>query len=146
MGQRPDKVIFHIRDDMPETYNHFGTAYVGRRDIKADGSYVTTEFYVFFDLPIFPLRSYRVWPTGPRIVRRKFLSDFEMQSYRVESVPLNWRQVGNVYLGSLAVVLAIFLALLCIVAFHSLLTNENSTRIGSIAAVGIILGFVLMVV
>jgi hypothetical protein len=129
---------------MPETYNHIGTAYVGRREERADGSYITTEFYVFFDLPIFHLRSYRVWPSEPRFVRRKLLSDFEMQSYRVEPVPLNWRQVRNVYLGSLAVIAAILLTVVFMAALYTLATEKQSAA-GTSVRVGIAIAFVLMV-
>jgi hypothetical protein len=128
---------------VPETYNHIGTAYIGRREERADGSYITTEFYVVLDLPIFPLRSFRVWPVGPHVVRRKILSDFERQSYKVEPVPLNWLQVRNVYLGSLATIIAILLALLFIVALWGLATGGSS--LGTGALMGIVVGFVLIV-
>jgi hypothetical protein len=34
-----------------------GTAFYGKRDFQPDGSYVTTEWCIFFGLPIWPLRS-----------------------------------------------------------------------------------------
>ena len=37
-----------------------GTTFYGQRDVREDGSYITTEWVVFLFLPIFPLRSLRV--------------------------------------------------------------------------------------
>lgn len=38
----------------------FGTVFIGRRDFWPDGSYVTTEWFVVFLVPLIPLRSVRV--------------------------------------------------------------------------------------
>ena len=45
---------------MPRSINGIGTFYYGREDGRADGSYVTTEYAVFFFFPLFPLRTLRV--------------------------------------------------------------------------------------
>jgi hypothetical protein len=50
---------------MPSTFNGVGTKFCGRRDEGADGSYVTTEFFVVGNIPLVPLRSWRVRPSGP---------------------------------------------------------------------------------
>lgn len=44
---------------MAFTFNGIGTAFFGKRDFAADGSYVTTE-WVCFLIPIIPIRSLRV--------------------------------------------------------------------------------------
>lgn len=46
------------------SFNGIGTTYYGKRDFAADGSYVTTEWFVFIWLPIVPLRSLRVQESG----------------------------------------------------------------------------------
>lgn len=49
---------------MPLRINGIGTTYIGARDFAADGSYVTTEFFTFIFIPVFPTRSYRVRAAG----------------------------------------------------------------------------------
>ena len=49
---------------MPTSYNGIGTMFMGQRDFRPDGSYVTTEFFVVLLFPVMPLRSYRVVPLG----------------------------------------------------------------------------------
>jgi hypothetical protein len=36
--------------------------FMGERDFRPDGSYITTEFFILFLFPVAPLRSYRVIP------------------------------------------------------------------------------------
>src|ERR1700680_1471858 len=86
---------------MVGTVNGVGTAYYGCRDERPDGSYITTEFAVFADIPLWPIRSLRVRPVGSRrVVRRGIFvrEKFTSQSYEVAHVPLNGRQIFNVYL------------------------------------------------
>src|SRR5579863_7987006 len=76
---------------MVGTVNGVGTAYYGYRDEQPDGSYITTEFAVFFDIPLWPIRSLRVRPVGSRrVVRRGIFAreKFTSQSYDVAHVPL----------------------------------------------------------
>jgi hypothetical protein len=47
---------------MPSNVNGFGTKYYGQRDFRADGSYVTTNFFCLAFLPLVPLHSVRVIP------------------------------------------------------------------------------------
>jgi hypothetical protein len=49
---------------MPFKFNGIGTALYGARDFRPDGSYVTTEWFVFVNLPVIPLKSQRILPTG----------------------------------------------------------------------------------
>lgn len=49
---------------MPKSYNGIGTTFMGQREFRLDGSYITTEFFIFLLFPILPLRSYRVIPLG----------------------------------------------------------------------------------
>lgn len=108
---------------MPYTFNRIGTKYHGKRDFGEDGSFVTTEWFVIIDIPIIPLGSFRVLPTG----RSMDLFFIKSRDYRVQRVPLNWRQVINVYLIAIALLMTLFLVvelLVYIVANN----GESSTQ------------------
>ncbi len=49
---------------MPCSYMGCGTTFYGKRDFWPDGSYLTTEWFTLFLIPIMPLRSWRVKPVG----------------------------------------------------------------------------------
>src|SRR5256885_319758 len=133
---------------MPETYNYFGTGYVGRREQEADGSYITTEFTVFFDIPIMPLGSYRVRPTGKRVTVRRWLRSFESEEYEVRPVPLHWRQIANVYLGTFV----LFATVLLTIALIALSVGLGSKLLdylrpgGSAVPAGILMSLVLALI
>jgi len=74
---------------MAFTFNGVGTKFHGKRDLGNDGSYVTTEWFVFLCIPVFPIRSLRVLPTGEG-------SEYVVYSswkYHIQRVALNGRQV-----------------------------------------------------
>jgi hypothetical protein len=89
---------------MPFTFNRIGTKYYGKRDLLEDGSFVTTEWFVLIDIPIIPLGSFRVVPIG-RTLNILVLKSGE---YLVTRVPLNWRQVRNVYIVTIALLCTLF--------------------------------------
>ncbi|MCU0569908.1 MAG: hypothetical protein MUF49_25465 [Oculatellaceae cyanobacterium Prado106] len=89
---------------MPFTYNGVGTKYYGRRDVTSDGSYITTEWIVLAYIPIAPIGSFRVTPTG----KSTHLIVFNSTEYFVTRVPLNWQQVRNVYTVGLVIFGAFF--------------------------------------
>ena len=84
---------------MPYSFNGIGTTYFGRREKEPDGSYITTEWISFLWCPLIPFRSFRVKPTGETdgIYLGVYMSSKE--GYLVRRVPLNLRQVSNVYLA-----------------------------------------------
>jgi len=91
--------------------NGIGTTLYGERDFSRDGSYTTTEWLVFFYVPVIPIRSLRVRYQGP--VGRKFPFGFgSAHSYEVfgRAAP-NWKQVIFTY-GYVAL-LATWAVLLC---------------------------------
>ena len=45
---------------MPSNVNGIGTTYFGASDRQPDGSLVTTEWFILFNVPLVPLRSLRV--------------------------------------------------------------------------------------
>jgi hypothetical protein len=106
---------------MPYTLNRVGTKYYGKRDLGEDGSFVTTEWFVMIDIPIIPLGSFRVLPTGSSMN----LFFIKSRDYRVQRVPLNWRQVINVYLVAIALLVTLFFVLELLA--HLIGNNGNSS-------------------
>lgn len=62
---RPARSFWRFEDRGPFTLNGFGTTFYGKRDFRADGSYITTEWIVLAYLPLIPIRSLRVSYRGP---------------------------------------------------------------------------------
>jgi hypothetical protein len=79
---------------MPFSVNGIGTTYYGKRDIHDNGSYITTEWFIFVYLPIVPIGSFRVLPKD-----RGFFGN--PTSYWTWKVPLCRPQVRNTYLAVL---------------------------------------------
>lgn len=136
---------------MPFTLNGIGTTYYGKRDCTADASYITTEWIVFLYLPILPLGSYRVRPTG----QGENLIFYYSTKYAVEKVSLCWPQVRNGYfvtgpiVGILGVSLVgpaiasiflpsliILILLLYAIAFFLFLMRNKSSPISSRSSPG----------
>lgn len=84
---------------MPYSFQGIGTTYFGRREKASDGSYITTEWISFLWCPLVPLRSFRVKPTGETDSTYLVVYMSSSEKYYVRRVPLNLRQVRNVYLG-----------------------------------------------
>jgi hypothetical protein len=47
---------------MASSVNGVGTRFIGERDFRPDGSYITTNFFCILYVPIFPIHSLRVIP------------------------------------------------------------------------------------
>lgn len=112
---------------MPFTINGIGTMYYGNRDQAVDGSYITTEWVVVVFLPIFPIASYRVRPTG----QGTNLIFYYSNKYLVERVPLCWPQVRNIY-----AIIGPILGLLAILLIGSAIASNPS--------LGLLIGIVLL--
>lgn len=78
---------------MPYTLNGIGTKYYGRREAGSDGSYVTTEWIVLLYLPLIPIGSFRVCPTG----KSTNAIVYNSQQFMVRRMPFNWPQIRNIY-------------------------------------------------
>lgn len=78
------------------TFNGVGTTLYGHRNPQPDGSYIATKWLVVLYIPFIPLASYRVWrgETSFRVLGTN-------TDYRLEPLPLQWRQVLNWYLATL---------------------------------------------
>jgi len=73
----------------------FGTKFFGATDRQEDGSFVTTEWVILFNVPVVPLRSLRVSVAD---YQADSFMGIEICSYNVHChVPLSWRQVFSAY-------------------------------------------------
>lgn len=72
-----------------------GKAFYGERDYQPDGSYVSTEWVIFFHVPLFPLRSVRL---GSVVLGAPPVGDVATQYVVGERCPLNLKQVAGTYL------------------------------------------------
>ena len=82
---------------MPYTLNGIGTRYYGKRDFRADGSYITTEWVTFVYIPLIPYRSLRVRHLGPAEPRFSIgVGSSDMYAICEKTTP-NWRQVLYTY-------------------------------------------------
>ena len=90
---------------MAFTVRGFGAMNYGQRDFRPDGSYVTTLWVVCLYLPVIPIHSKRVRPTG----EVKYHALFPKRTYHLlEKTKPNLNQVASVY-AWFAVELAIFI-------------------------------------
>jgi len=99
-GEMPGKQKFVAR-----SYNGFGTAVYGKRDFWPDGSFISTKWLIFFWIPVFPIRTWRLLDVGHRSTG--FLPGWSTQYRICETTPLNVKQVSFVYCFAIALVLAI---------------------------------------
>jgi hypothetical protein len=87
---------------MPFTLNGTGTKYYGAREHDIGGTYITTKWIVVFGIPLLPLSSWRVYPLDEEHFHdhRPLLdrdASHTTQSFEETRVPLNLRQIINVY-------------------------------------------------
>ena len=87
---------------MPFTMSGTGTRYYGEREHDIGGQYVTTLWIVVFGVPILPLSSWRVYPLDDgQFADHSYFHGREVhhfeQTFEATRVPLNWRQVLNIY-------------------------------------------------
>jgi len=83
------------------TINGVGTKFYGKNNEQSDGSYTTTEWFVFLMLPIIPIGSYRV-------IEHKRSSLIQTEYNIIEKLPLDKSEVARIYgIGIFCVVLFI---------------------------------------
>ncbi len=88
------------QDYAPFTFGGTGTSFIsiGSKDIRNDGSYVTTIWFTLLFFPIFPFRSVRIH-FGGESFRAPGIGRFQTKKMRLEKVALNKAQIRNVYLS-----------------------------------------------
>src|SRR5262249_37393913 len=123
---------------MPYTRWGTGTAYRGRREQAADGSYVTTEFGVVLYVPIFPFSSWRVLPVGQGKYSFTGITSSTTQEYQVVRVPLHWRQIANVYLDAAMVLVGIASVVGVVLALLYPRSDPRSDLFEKLASFGLI--------
>lgn len=93
-----------------------GTKLYGRSEKQSNGSYLATKWLILFLLPIWPVATFRIYPTtqaqafgyGPGVSMR----------HKYRKVPLNFHQVAVTYLVTYGIISAI--------AVLSFALNNNS--------------------
>jgi len=85
---------------MPSSVNGVGTKYYGKRDVRADGSYLTTNFISLLFVPLIPIHSVRVVP-DPKNSWLPFSTNYYMILEKRWPHPL---QVLSIYLWAAAAV------------------------------------------
>ncbi len=81
--------------------NGIGSTVYGKSDFHDDGSYVTTEWFTFFFVPILPICSYRVIRTRATIIN----SEYQI----LEKFPPRTSHIVKAYIITVAVVCLIVL-------------------------------------
>lgn len=102
---------------MAASLNGFGTGYIGQRDFRSDGSYITTEWIILAYLPIAPLRSHRLIRNPSQ--DRNLLVYMSHGYVMVETLPVDKRQLLSVYGYFLLYLVWIILTIRLMVAFQS---------------------------
>lgn len=121
---------------MPLLVQGFGTSFIGKRDFKPDGSYITTEWIVIFFFPVFPLRSFRVIKTealDAGIAYQKHRYDV------LQKLPVSLRQAACVYAFALTYILYFF----WMIYFLTMVAAPRMVRAPNSAADGVALGTVI---
>jgi hypothetical protein len=81
---------------LAQTFNGFGTKIYGKRQFRADGSFLTTKWIVFFWIPLIPLKSLRVKDAGPG--RGTVLPGWSRNYFVLSESHPDVRQVINIYM------------------------------------------------
>lgn len=127
---------------MAFTFNGIGTTYYGKDKVNKDQSYITTEWFVFFYLPVIPLRSYRLLPNQ---AADSNIIVYNKSSFLIlEKLPIQWSQVLFTYAT------VILSALWYVFAFAFVLDSvfepmNDYFRKNNLHAIGIILSILIIV-
>lgn len=87
---------------MPYTVMGVGTTYYGRALREPDGSYVATEWLVALNMPVLPLRSWRLWPVAEKTAGTR-------EAFQTQPVPLHLAHVWKGYAVTLLLVVLVML-------------------------------------
>ena len=94
------------RDPLSFSFHGFGTDICGKRDFKADGSFVTTKWIILFLIPFVPLKSFRIVPINEARHRFSFLTPKQYQI--IDEFSPNLRQVAFTYIYEIGFICAAF--------------------------------------
>jgi hypothetical protein len=116
------------------TLNGIGTKLLGESDLRDDGSYIATKWFVFAEIPLVPLASYRVYE------EQSDLSSVFVQtrSYRLQPIPLYWKQV----LPFLVMIWAI-IAVTVVLIYIATIAESILTKFLCISILGLFAAFAL---
>lgn len=88
-----------------QSVNGIGATFYGKKDMRDDGSYITTKWFIFLYIPVIPLRSYRV----KKISQSKYgRTEYEI----LQELPLTATPALKIYVISVLILLPILVYLL----------------------------------
>lgn len=76
----------------------YGTVFCGKRDFRADGTYLTTEWFMLSFVPVVPLRSWRVRDGDNTHTGKLVFYSYSQQYFIIEKRKLSLKQVLSVYM------------------------------------------------
>lgn len=98
--------------------NGSGEGLYGKKNVKEDGSYVATKWFMILLIPIIPLGTYRIWKGK---ISHNFVGGMPIgiqrsTELRMERLKMDWQQVLIVY----TIMLTIFVLIALIIYFISI--------------------------
>jgi lipopolysaccharide export LptBFGC system permease protein LptF len=118
---------------MPHNVNGIGTTYYGASDRQPDGSFVTTEWFILFSVPLIPLRSVRVRYRGESSRRGSTTKHYDI----IDKAPLDSKHVLHAYAWAL---IPLALAFLIFVVGMALPSSSARSTATTVCAGSLILG------
>jgi len=79
--------------------NGNGEGFYGKKNIREDGSYVTTKWFMILLIPIVPLGTYRVWKgkTSHRFLGGAGIGISQSTEIKMERLKMDWQQIILTY-------------------------------------------------
>ena len=95
------------------SFNGIGTTFYGKKELKNDKSYITTKWFIFLLLPIFPLGTYRVRKDTSDKARNilGLITEYEI----IEKLAIDKKQVMLWYISIYGVIAIVLLILFLVV-------------------------------
>lgn len=91
--------------------NGSGEGLYGKKDVRQDGSYTATKWFMILLIPIIPLGTYRVLKgkTSHNLVSAPGIGIQQSTEIRMERLKMDWHQVITTYAITLAILILIAL-------------------------------------
>jgi len=95
------------------SFNGIGTTFYGKKELKNDSSYITTKWFIFLLLPIFPVGTFRVRRNADDKARNilGMVSEYEI----IEELTLDKKQIILWYTSVYGTIIIILILLFFIV-------------------------------
>lgn len=101
-----------------ETLNGLGTTLYGREYLSNSKNYIATEWFVILWIPIFPIRSYKVFYESEILYKD---NNTYSKSYKLQKTNLNLKQIAFIYFFECMIVSIFLITAKEVIAFTALL-------------------------